>query len=273
MKLKSMLAFSLVTSMSAFAAPKGIKGSDTLAGLVSDAIIQGGLENELTYLGTGSGNGEKAAVAGEQGIAPMSREMKKEAKEALKAKGINVVEHVLGLDGIAIFAKQDADLPLSIDVPTITKIFKCELTKWEEIPGSKKTGAIQVFRRNDASGTTDAFKQFTGIKEFGACAKALEETVDLGKETSVNKQAIAFAGLSGKTPANAILALASKAGAASYTPTIANIRNGNYPFARKLFVYELEGKMTDAEANLIGKMTDRFFMDPILVSHGFFTLD
>ncbi|NBW83603.1 phosphate ABC transporter substrate-binding protein, partial [bacterium] len=102
MRIVSTLVLSTV-SASAFAAPFTFKGSDTLAGLMTDAIQAAGLQDELQYAGGGSGKGEEALVAGQQGIAPMSREMKKEATAKAVAAGINPVAHPIALDGIGIF--------------------------------------------------------------------------------------------------------------------------------------------------------------------------
>lgn len=75
MRLISAVALSTI-SASAFAAPFTFKGSDTLAGMMTDAIQAAGLAEEIQYVGGGSGKGEEAIVAGQQGIAPMSRELK-----------------------------------------------------------------------------------------------------------------------------------------------------------------------------------------------------
>ncbi len=274
--MKSILgALLLAMAFNANAQPKQVfAGSDTLAGAITDAIIQAGLDQSLSYAGGGSGNGEKNLVSGDQGIAPMSRELKPEALQALQAQGNNVVAHVLALDGISMFVQKGNATP-SLDVQTVTKIYTCEFTRWEQIPGSGIKGDIHAFRRNDASGTTDAFKHFTGIKTFGACVVAVNETADISDKTSRDVLAIGYAGLSGKVNDNHALALAAKAGNAAILPTTATIRNFSYPFARKLYVYEITGKRkaNDAEQTLLSSITDRSFMDPIMQAHEFITID
>ncbi|MEI8026628.1 MAG: substrate-binding domain-containing protein [Pseudomonadota bacterium] len=270
MKLK-LAALSAIISSSAFSAV-GLKGSDTLAGLMTDAIVAAGLEGEVNYLGTGSGNGEKAVAAGEQAIAPMSREMKPEVKAALAAKGLTVVEHKIALDAIAMLAKDQNGLPIQLDLETIKAIYTCKITDWASIPGSKKTGAIRVLRRDDASGTTDAFKHFTGVKEFGACVTALASTDELSVETSTDDSALAYSGLSGKRAGNKIIPLYSDASGRT-SPTVVNIRSFKYPFARFLYVYEVPEKLTSAEKSLVEKLADRTFLDPIVQNNGFITLD
>jgi len=249
-------------------------GSDTLAGVMTDAIIQAGLDESLVYLGGGSGTGEKNLISGDQGIAPMSRELKAEAHQALQAQGNSAIGHVLALDGIAMFVQKGNAIAV-LDLPTITKIFTCELTRWEQIAGSGLKGDIHAFRRNDASGTTDAFKHFTGLKTFGACVTAVNETTDISDKTSRDVLAIGYAGLSGKVADNRAVPLAAKAGAAGVIPTTATIRNFSYPFSRKLYVYEITGNRlaSDSEQALLSYITDRSFMDPIMQTHEFITID
>jgi phosphate transport system substrate-binding protein len=271
------LIFAALLTVSAIASAQTkqvLAGSDTLAGAMTDAIIQSGLDQSLSYVGGGSGTGEKNLVAGDQGIAAMSREMKEEALQALRSQGNGVQAHILALDGISVFVQNGNATP-SLDVATVAKIFTCELTRWEQVQGSGLKGDIHAYRRNDASGTTDAFKHFTGIKTFGACVTAVNETTDISDKTSRDVLAVGYAGLSGKVEGNRSVALAAKAGAPSVLPTTATIRNGSYPFARKLYVYEINGarKANEAELALLSYITDRSFMDPIMQAHEFITLD
>jgi ABC-type phosphate transport system substrate-binding protein len=89
MKLVAVALLSSVAfSATSFADAKAIQGSDTMFGLMSDAILQAGLEGEVTYAGQGSGKGEEALVNGTQGIAALSRPMKDAAIAKAKAAGI-----------------------------------------------------------------------------------------------------------------------------------------------------------------------------------------
>lgn len=274
--MKNVLVASVTLAFSAVAvaAPMTIAGSDTLAGVMSDAINQSGLQSELTYAGGGSGKGETAIVAGQQGIAPMSRAFKAEAKEKATVAGIKLVEHVIGLDGLGIWVKKDNSLT-RVDFDTLRKIFACEITKWDDVPYANKSGAIVAIRRDDASGTTDTFKSLVGVKAFGECVKIMAETTDIAAETSVNANAIAYAGLSAGRDANRALSVSVKADSAAILPTVRNIRTFAYPLARKLFVYEAQGSVKPgaAEMKLIENVSDRSFIDPIIQQNEFITLD
>lgn len=272
---KLMVLASIFAATAASAQTKQVfAGSDTLAGAMTDAIIAAGMDKVISYAGGGSGVGEKNLIAGDQGIAPLSREIKPEALQALQAKGNDVVGHVLALDGISIFVNVKNSVR-SLDVLSVTKIFTCEVTRWEQIGGSGMKGEIHAYRRNDSSGTTDAVKHFTGIKKFGDCVTVVNETADISEKTAKDVFAVGYAGLSGKVDENVSVALSVSVGSAAVLPTTATIRDGSYPFARKLYVYEVTGAQqpSEVEMQLLEMITDRSFMDPIMQSHEFITLD
>ncbi len=277
MKTLKVLA-TLAVTMGAVVAQAQTKvvfsGSDTLAGAMTDAIIGTGMDQQIQYVGGGSGNGEKGLVNGDQGIAPLSREIKPEVEAQLTALGLTVIPHVVALDGISLFVKATNTVP-SLDIQTIARVFTCEFTAWEQIPGSGLKGPIKVYRRNDQSGTTDAFKHFTGVKKFGACVTVLNETADIAEATARDGSAIGYAGLSGKNSENRSLAIAPTPGAAAVLPTTQTVRDFSYPLARKLYVYEISGGRTPnaTEALLMESVTDRSFMDPIVQAHEFITID
>ncbi|MEY3900705.1 MAG: hypothetical protein RL189_11 [Pseudomonadota bacterium] len=261
-------------SASAFAAPFTFKGSDTLAGMMTDAIQAAGLADEIQYVGGGSGKGEEAIIAGQQGIAPMSRELKKEAAAKAAAAGIEVVAHAIALDGLGVFV--NGSNPLNrLSLPQVKSIFTCEVTDWSKVPNSGKSGAIEVFRRDDNSGTTDTFKSIVGIKTFGACVKVMAETTDIANETATNANAIGYSGLSATRAGNRPLTLSKDDRSGAYLPTVHNVRNKLYPLSRTLYVYEAKGSysLNAVESKLLPQVLDRSFMDPIVQQNDFITLD
>jgi phosphate transport system substrate-binding protein len=259
------------TSVAALAAPLAIQGSDTLAGLLTDAIIAGGLDGSIQYLGGGSGKAEAGLVAGTQGIAPMSKPFSDTAKASAAAKGVSVEEHIIGLDAVSLWVKSDNSIK-SLDLDTVRKIYSCEITDWSAV--SSSSGAIKVYARNDVSGTTDTFKKLVKIDKFGPCVTALAETADVAVKTSNDVLAIGFSGLSAKRPQNRIVPLAVTAGGEAFEPTAANVRAFKYPLSRKLYVYEAKGSLTpgQAENQLLDLLLDPSFINPILLDHDFITL-
>lgn len=273
MKYSALLA-TMFISVASFAQSKHlVSGSDTMGGLLTDAIIAAGMDQVIGYVGGGSGVGEKALVNGEIGIAALSREMKPEAIAQAQAAGMTPVAHVVALDGVSVFVNNSNGVP-GLDLPTLARIFSCEITSWSQVPGSGKATPIRAFRRDDLSGTTDTFKSLVGIKKFGACVTVLNETADIAEKTATDVDAIGYAGLSGKRDHNREVALA-KAGTSYVLPTAGTIRNETYPLARKLFIYEATGARTanQVEAQLLEQLLDRSFLDPIVQDHDFVTMD
>ncbi len=272
---KMIMAVLLTAATTAFAQVKvSISGSDTLGGVMTDAIIAAGMNQKIAYTGGGSGVGEKAMANAEISITAMSREFKVEALDLAKTKGIVPVAHVIALDGIGIFVNA-SNPTASLDFVTLSKIFTCDITSWNQVPGSGKNGPIKAYRRNDQSGTTDTFKHLVGVKTFGACVTVVNETADIADVTGNDADAVGYAGLSAMNTKNHTLAIAQKAGQSVVLPNTTTIRNGSYPLSRKLYIYEATGSKTAAgvEQELLGYLLDRSFLDPIVQDHDFVTID
>ncbi len=271
---KSLFVAVLIAVTTSYAQTKHlISGSDTMGGLMTDAIIASGLDKEIGYSGGGSGVGEKDFANGEISLTAMSRAMKPEVLAQIQAAGVVAEPHVVALDGVVAFVN-DSNRLQGLDLTTLARIYTCEITSWAQVPGSTKTTAIHAFRRDDKSGTTDTFKTLVGIKAFGACLTTVNETADIAEKTATDADAIGYAGLSGKVEHNTELSLA-KTGVAYVAPTAANIRNETYPLARKLYIYSASGKRSpnQVEEKLLEQLLDRSFLDPIVQDHDFVTLD
>lgn len=269
------LAVTFAFGTNASAARETIYGSDTLHGVISTAITTAHMEGVIEYAAGGSGEGESRLAKGTQGIAPMSRAMKPDVIAELQKSSVNVIQNVIGLDGVGIFVNSKNKLA-GIAIETIRDIFTCQVMNWDKVPGSKLVGAIKVYRRNDKSGTTDTFKNLVGLKEFGSCVTVVDDTLDISNHTSTEENAIGFAGLSAlrKDGANSDVPVAPKLGAPAVSLTAGNVRANTYPLSRKLYVMEVSGarQPSASEQALLKKLKNRSFLDPILQDNEFFTL-
>jgi len=107
--ISALVAVGGVAASAAAATLPNFLGSDTLFTVTKTALINcGAPANALTYLGTGSGNGETAMVAGTQAIAPMSRFLGSNIcsvsgglPELETAQGL-----VVGLDGVSVLGSK-----------------------------------------------------------------------------------------------------------------------------------------------------------------------
>lgn len=249
---------------------QAIKGSDTMAGYMVDMIEASGLKGSLSYVGGGSGQGETALVEKTQRITAMSRAFSAAQLAKAEAAGIKVVEHVVGLDGVSVIVNA-GNAASALNFDQIKKIYSCEITNWSAVGGSNTS--ITVYRRNDASGTTDTFKSLLGLASFGPCVKILAETSDVAQATSTDATAVGYSGLSALQSGNKALAVSKDSASKGVEPTRDNIRKFAYPLTRKLFVYEAKNSLNAVEATLMSNVLDRSVSDPLIEKHEFITLD
>ncbi len=273
LKKTVLVAASALALSSVAVARQSLPGSDTLAGAITDAIIAAGLDSEITYIGGGSGNGEKALKNGEIGITAMSRPLKAEVLAEMQTQNVQATQHVIALDGVGIFVNSVNPVP-SFDLATLVKIFSCQYTSWSQVPNSGRSGPIVGFRRDDVSGTTDTFKALTGLTAFGECITVVADTIDIAEHTANNPDAIGYAGLSAKKAGNRTAAIA-KNGGTPVLPLAQTIRDHSYPLSRELFLVEVTGARApnEVESKLMEFVLDRSFMDPIVQDHDFITID
>src|SRR5579859_689946 len=84
-------------------------------------------------------------------------------------------EHVLGLDGIAVIVSKNNPVA-SLSKSQIAQLFTGEITDWSQVGGS--SGPVNVFARNDKSGTYDTFKTLVlGSKPLVAAAHRIEDKI------------------------------------------------------------------------------------------------
>ncbi len=272
--LLGLTASALLTWSAAAQAVYTFQGSDTLAGALSDAIIAAGMNTEISYVVGGSGKAETAMINGEQGIGPMSRDLKPEAVEQAQKNGIGFNRHVIALDGVGLFVNS-VNTVAGLTKQVIADIYTCKITQWENVPGSNLTGKINAFRRDDFSGTTDTFKTLVGVSKFGDCVSVLEQTIDLAERTSADAQAIGYSGHTAKRDNNRSVAVANSANEPFVELNVNTVRSFAYPLSRSLFIMETTGAHTpnEAEAKLLGWILDRSNMDQIVQDNEFYTVD
>ena len=138
----------------------------------------------FTYNPTGSGSGIQAVQEGRCDIGLSSRDLKDEEKAA------GLEGTVLAYDGIAVIV--NTENPVSdLDVETIAKIFKGEITNWSEVGG--EDAEIVLIGREAGSGTRDGFESVTETEEVCKYNQELTSTGDVITTVSQNPGAIGYA--------------------------------------------------------------------------------
>ncbi len=210
-------------------------GSTSMAeviGVLGEAFMNDHSDINFTYNPTGSGSGIQAVQEGRCDIGLSSRSLKAEEKES------GLVETVLAYDGIAIIVHPENTVS-DLDVETIAKIYKGEITNWSELGG--KDAQIVLIGREAGSGTRDGFESITGTE--GACQyrQELTSTGDVITTVSQNPDAIGYASLSAVNDSIKALSVGGVA------PSEATVKDGSYVIQRPfVFVTKSDTKLSEA---------------------------
>ena len=187
-----MVAVMALTTLVGCGGKETEKGTVTTDGSTSMEKVIGSLGeafqtetgNSFTYNPTGSGSGIQAVKEGRCDIGLSSRDLKEEEK----ADGLNGT--VLAYDGIAIIVNPEN--PVSdLDVETIAKIYKGEITNWSEVGGNE--AEIVLIGREAGSGTRDGFESITETEDVCKYRQELTSTGDVITTVSQNPDAIGYA--------------------------------------------------------------------------------
>jgi phosphate transport system substrate-binding protein len=249
-----------------------IHGSNTIGAQLSPLMVEGFLkaqgfdtvtrqpghhENELFITGRrntgeqvrielaahGSSTGFTDLVQGQTDIAAASRPIKD--NEALELKPLGNPrgadsEHVIGIDGIAIILNPANPLA-SLSTDELARVFAGEIQDWQVLNGTP--GRIQLYARDDQSGTFDTFKEIVMAshgKRLSPTAQRFESNDELSAAIDHDPNGIGFVGLSaiGKTKALAV----SDGQALALKPTLSTVATEDYPLSRRLFFYTKPGE-------------------------------
>jgi glucose/mannose transport system substrate-binding protein len=142
-------------------------------------------------------------------------------------------EHVLGLDGIAVFVNRSNPVS-ALTEEQIADIFSGGITDWSQVGGHP--GPINLHAPDDKSGTFDIFGSLVlGTRHLSSEASRYENSAKLSDEVAADPNGIGFAGMAfvrGSKPV-----AISEAGTRPLLPTPFTVATGDYPLSRRLFLY------------------------------------
>jgi len=223
-----------------------IKGSDTMVHLVSSWAEQFMNVNqgiEVSVTGGGSGTGIAALINGTTDICAASREIKPKELELAGEQGIEPVEYVVALDGIAVCVNPEN--PVSeLSLEQLKKIYTGAYTNWSQVDGPDQP--ILVLSRESSSGTYVFFQEHVlGKEDYAGQARLMPATSSIIQSTSTDKWAIGYVGLGYAEEAAEkikIIGVRETADAEAVYPSVETVLDGTYSIARPLHLY------TDGEA-------------------------
>jgi len=186
----------------------------------------------FTYNPTGSGSGIQAVQEGRCDIGLSSRNLKDEET----ASGLTAT--ILAYDGIAVIVHPDNPVA-DLDVETIAKIYKGEITNWKDVDGGD--AGIVLIGREAGSGTRDGFESITDTEDACQYRQELTSTGDVITAVSQNPDAIGYASLASVTDSVKTLKVGG------VTPTEDTVKDGSYVIQRPfVLVTKADTALSDA---------------------------
>jgi phosphate transport system substrate-binding protein len=188
--------------------------------------------------GPGSGTGVAKASDDTADIGMASRNVK--ASELLNAPRLITVG--VAKDSVSVVINPDNSLAGSLDltVEQVSQIFKGEITNWSELGGGDHK--INVYTREEGSGTRGTFMDFTDIEEGEFVADASVQQGNSAMRASVagDPYGIAYISL------GYVDSTVSPAKIEGAEGTVENVLAGTYPFQRILWMFT-NGKPSELE--------------------------
>lgn len=198
----------------------------------------------IDFKAKGSGTAPKALVEGKALIGMMSRQMKNDEADSVKAKfGVDPLapgnEHVLALDGLAVIVNETNPVRrLTLD--KLCGMFSGAISNWRDVGGADQP--IALYRRDNKSGTFDTFKHLvldpsSCGKPISVSARAFESSEQLSESVFKDPNGVGFVAIPyvGK---NRAVEIDSSCGVVS-APSRFSIKSEEYPLARRLYLYTI----------------------------------
>lgn len=213
----------------------GSTSMEKVIGALGEAFTQKHSGVSFTYNPTGSGSGIKAVLEGRCDIGLSSRAL----KDSEIAEGLE--QTVLAYDGIAIIVNPNNPVD-GLDVETIAKIYKGEITNWKDVGG--EDAQIVLIGREAGSGTRDGFESITKTADACQYRQELTSTSDVITTVAQNPYAIGYASLAAVK--NTVKALKVN----GVVPSEDTVKDGSYPVQRPFVLVTKSGVALSSTAQM-----------------------
>lgn len=213
----------------------GSTSMEKVIGALGEAFTQKHSGVSFTYNPTGSGSGIKAVLEGRCDIGLSSRAL----KDSEIAEGLE--QTVLAYDGIAIIVNPNNPVE-GLDVETIAKIYKGEITNWKDVGG--EDAQIVLIGREAGSGTRDGFESITKTVDACQYRQELTSTGDVITTVAQNPYAIGYASLAAVK--NTVKALKVN----GVVPSEDTVKDGSYPVQRPFVLVTKSGVALSSTAQM-----------------------
>ena len=223
---------------------------------------------------TGSSSGFTALLDKSAEIAMASRRITPDEARALRASDAgNMVsinqEHVIGVDSLLILVSQTNPVEtLSID--QISGIYAGQITNWAEVGGPDLP--INVYSREEGSGTLTTFVDRTLEPRnltITPSATIVFDNIEMSRAIVDDPAGIGFAGVAFQRGAKSLNVI-TECGIRT-RPDAFSSKTEEYPFQRRLYVYNRGDNLSETGQNLINFMTSPE-ADGVIEKSGFINL-
>ncbi len=232
-----------------------IKGSDTEVNVVQH-LAEVYMENsdaKISVTGGGSGTGIAALINDEVDIANSSRDMKEAEIENAKNNDVNPVRFIIAMDGLTMVVNEENPVK-ELTVDEIGKIFKGEISNWNEVGGLDLP--ISLYGRQSNSGTYIFFRDNVLKGDYSQDMKRMNGNAQIVESLKTDQAGISYIGVGYAVDENNneveglnIVNVAIDENSTAVSPLKAeNVKNGSYPLARPLNQYtdgKPEGNILD----------------------------
>jgi phosphate transport system substrate-binding protein len=215
-----------------------VKGSDTMVILAqrwAEEYMTAHPGTTIQVTGGGSGVGISALINGTTDICNASRPMKTSEKDKLKQRYNTLgVEIKSAKDGLSLYLNE-ANPVAELTLDQIKAIYTGKITSWKEVGGPD--AKIILYGRENSSGTYVYFKDnVLGGEDYTPTVQSLPGTGAVVNAVAKDKNGVGYGGAAyGK--GIKFLKVKRDANSPGYEPTEENIKTGNYPISRYLYMY------------------------------------
>ena len=229
----------LLTAASAVGQEKiTVKGSDTMVILAqrwAERYMAANPDITVQVTGGGSGTGISALINGTTDICNSSRPMKPSERDKLKQRyGTPGVEIKAARDGLSVYVNE-ANPVTELTLAQIKGIYTGKIANWKEVGGPD--ARIILYGRENNSGTYVYFKDFVlEGQDYVSTMQSMPGTSAVVNAVAKDKNGVGYGGAAYGRGIREVK-VKKDASTPGYAPTLENIRAGNYPVTRFLFMY------------------------------------
>jgi phosphate transport system substrate-binding protein len=215
-----------------------VKGSDTMVILAqrwAEVYMSENPNNNVQVTGGGSGTGISALINGTTDICNSSRPMKQSEKTSLKLRYNTLgVEIKVARDGLSLYVNESNPVK-ALSLGQLKDVYTGKTTNWKQLGGPD--AKIILYSRENNSGTYVYFKDnvLKGA-DFSPSAQNMPGTAAVVNAVAKDKFGIGYGGAAYAKGIRMLLVKKDDASEA-YAPTAENVKGGNYPISRFLYMY------------------------------------